>query len=898
MHTPSLTLACAAAAALAALSGCATTAASPSSTPSAAPGSAVASARPASAPAATPRAPGAPAPFDEVTKGAKLAPGYFGVWTKDEKTWLEVPAERLDQPFYLASSLASGLGEGRMLPGLMGNSDMVVLHRNGNSLQLIARNLHARAPVGTPLAVAVSESYSDSLLASTALAAAPHPQRKSLLVDAAALLGGDLYGAQPRLEFAFRLPYALDRANSSIESARTSALATTLAIKTHFSVSKLPLPPVMAPGAPPPNPAMLPNPPRTLPDARSLFLSLAYTLAPLPEQPMRPRVADQRVGFFTTGYVNLGQDDSEGRRTHLIHRWRLEKKDPVATVSEPRQPIRVVMDRNIPDKWRDAVRAGILEWNLAFEGAGFRNAIALEQQAKDADWASTEGTRLLAVRWFAAEGPGALAVGPSQADPRTGELLRGAAIIPENWVRIFRSRAQDTEPTLPPAAPTGQAAQAALCDHAQQSLEQAAMGFELLAARGDFDPNGPEGDRYIRSALKDVVMHEVGHALGLRHNFKASTGVTAAQLRDPAFTHTRGVSNSVMDYNAMNITLPGETATDIFMPTLGAYDFWAIEYGYREFATAAEAQGLAAIANRSSREPALAYATDEDANGLDPYTNLRDLGDDPIAHARREFKLAHELWQRTQQRTLQADDDLSIYRRNLQRGLTSLANQVPLLARHVGGAVVSRQLAGADRAVITPLPPARQREALDLLLGEVFSSASFRFEPRFMQRLGFDQLERASFGRPPSPDFSLPAAVLAVQRSALDALMSDAVATRLADAESKVADARSLPNYAEVQTRLADAVWGELKGSLAIDSLRRNLQREHLKRLASTLVRPASSAAADVRAVHRLVAERLLVDLKRSLAAKGWPDIARAHLSESAQTLDEALRAPLVKQGV
>ena len=243
--------------------------------------------------------PGAPPAFAEVTKDAHNVPGYFTVWTKDEKTWLEIPADRLDQPFFFGNSLASGLGERFFWPGMTGPEHVVVLRRVGNTVQLVARNFHARAPEGTPLAKALAESYSDSLLAGVPLAAAPHPQRKSLLVDAYALLGSDIVGAQTQLEAAYRMPYALDRANSSIVRTRSDAQGTSVTVRMHFGVPKLPAPPVLIPGGPPPNFATLPNPPTVVPDPRSLFLAYTYTLAPLPAQPMKPRFADQRVGYFT-----------------------------------------------------------------------------------------------------------------------------------------------------------------------------------------------------------------------------------------------------------------------------------------------------------------------------------------------------------------------------------------------------------------------------------------------------------------------------------------------------------------------------------------------------------------------------------------------------------------------
>ncbi len=877
--------------------------------PARAPAAATAPGAAVSAPAAAarPPVPGTPPPFADVTRGAKSTAGFLTVWTKDEKTWLEIPASQLDKPFFLGDSAASGLGERGLLPGLMGQEQVVVLRRVANSVQLVAVNLKVRATAGTPLARAVGESYSDSLLAAAPLAASAHPERKSLLVDAQALLSGDLQSMQTRLEVAYRMPYALDRGNSSIERVRTNAQGTAVTMRNHFAVPKLPTPPVLAPGAPPPNPAALPNPPRGVPDARSLFLSQTYTLAPLPAAPMAVRRADPRVGFFTDAYVDFGDPLADpDRRVHLVQRWRLEKKDPAAAMSEPKEPIRVVLDRNIPAEWREVVRDGVLEWNKAFERAGFRNALAVEQQPDDADWTVFEGTRLLAVRWFAMDGPGAVAVGPSQSDPRTGEILRGAAIIPDNWGRFERSSAADQPlrslssdgDAQPDVRPGEFAHRFMACSFAQDALEQTRFGLELLALRGAFDPNSPDARRYITEGVKATVVHEIGHTLGLRHNFRASAGISPTQLRDPAFTASRGTSNSVMDYTPPNLPLDGEPVSRYHMSTLGPYDFWAIEYGYREHAAVDEKAALAAHAAMGERDQALAFAPDEDLATGDPQVNLFDLGDDPMAFAQRQIRLARELWARTQKRELPAGDDYTLYRRNLQRGLNRIGQSVPLLTRYLGGVQSQRVTTSSGKALITPVPAAKQRAALDLLLTEVFASDSFRLDPAYMSRLGVDQLDRLRQGRFGSTDFSLPNSVLGLQRNALDVLMSDSLAGRLADAESKVADVRTLLGYAEVQQRVREAAWSELKaGRGEIDSLRRNLQREHLRRLISGLVRPTSLAAADVRASHRQEALVLESALKSALASKGWSATARAHLADSQALVTEALHASLVKPG-
>jgi len=287
--------------------------------------------------------------------------------------------------------------------------------------------------------------------------------------------------------------------------------------------------------------------------------------------------------------------------------------------------------------------------------------------------------------------------------------------------------------------------------------------------------------------------------------------------------------------------------------------------------------------------------------GVDPLVNQFDLSNTPLAYYQRQFELARELWKRTQKRELKPDDNLAIYRRNLQRGLAQMARTGPLIAKYVGGVYTSRSLAGANHPVFTPVPVPQQRAALDLLSKQIFSSDSFRFDPQFMTRLGVDHLDRFRPGHERqvgAQDFSLGSAVLGVQRGVLDQLMSDTVAGRLADAETKVTDARKLLSFADLQDRLAAAIWSELKTGREIDSLRRNLQREHARRLATAIVRPTSAVAADVRSAQRQVAVRLEGDIRRALGNRRLSSITRAHLAESAEVLSEALKAPLVKQGV
>lgn len=896
--------------AVASSSGCAVFDAGRSAPPAVAtavpPAAAPANAAPAKPGAPPPAAAAQPRPFAEVIKDARRSEGLFTVWQKDEKLWLELRPDQLERPFHLSTVLAKGLAQLPFVPGLLADYNVASFRRIGNQVQLLALNTGFRAAEGSPLQHAV-RAVSDSLLGAVPVASADHPERKSFLIDGNALLLGDLAGLGTLIETAFRLPYALDRANSSIERVRVGAEHAAIAVNLHYAVPKLPAPPATppAPGTP------RPTPPRAIPDPRSFFLGIQYRFAPLPEPPMAARPADERVGYFVTEYRDLGADYAQDARTRVIDRWRLEKKDPAAPLSEPKEPIVAYLDRNIPPDLRPAVEAGVLEWNRAFEQAGWRNAIVVRQQPADADWDVLEG-RHLAVKWFVDSAVAATAaIGPRQVDPRSGEILYGAALIPELWARFAGSRFGEVLPPRAqlPAAHDGHGhGEGETCSFAYDALEQASFAFELLVGRGQLVRDSAAARRFVEGAIKKVVMHEVGHALGLRHNFKASTARSAAQLQDAEFTAANGLSASIMDYVPENIPADDDRQIGVVqMGTIGEYDRWAIEYGYRQFAPGEEAPALAKLAARSATDPRLAYATDEDAGGdgrvpgfppgLDPLANRFDLGADPLAYFERQFRLARELWQRTQARRLAADEDYRIYRRNLERGLAQIQFAAPAIAKYLGGVYVNRDRAGSGRPLLEPVEAAKQRQALRLLAREVLASDSFRFDPQFMRRLGIDQFARRDGSTLRSPDFSLPEAVARLQRATLDQLMSESLAQRLADAEAKVDEPRQLTSYAEVQATLTDAVWSELRAGRNVDSLRRTLQREHLRRLATALLRPTPAAATDVRPAHRAEAIRLQAVLARAAADRRLDAATRAHVEESRATLREALAAPLTRQG-
>ncbi len=240
------------------------------------------------------------------------------------------------------------------------------------------------------------------------------------------------------------------------------------------------------------------------------------------------------------------------------------------------------IDRNVPEKYRPAVREGILEWNKAFEKIGFKDAIVVKQQEADAPF-DTYDARHSTVRWFVSN-DAAFAIGPSTVDPRTGEILDADVAIPETWSRANRTFIAEQAPSAWPAF-DGYKAKLGLdgsaCTYAADALAEMEFGLDVLEARGDITPGSAEADAFVAASLKAVVMHEVGHTLGLRHNFRASTVYPLAKISDPTFSKAHGISGSVMDYNPLNIALKGEPQGAYVEPTLGPYDYWAIEYAYK-----------------------------------------------------------------------------------------------------------------------------------------------------------------------------------------------------------------------------------------------------------------------------------------------------------------------------
>jgi hypothetical protein len=836
-------------------------------------------------PAATPTpvaAPvAAPRPFADLVRGAAHLPGFLGLYQKEEKVWIELRPDQFDRPIFMSVNMPNGIGERGVYGSQMGMSQVVVFHRIGNLVQMIAKNTGYGAKGGTPQAMVVQQAFSDSLLAIAPVASGPSAQSKSILVEANILLLGDIPSYTTRLEAAFRMPYAMDARNSSFMTIRSDEAMTGLQVNAHFFVPRIAAPPAVMP----PVPTAIANPPVTLPDPRSMFLGFYYSFMPLPALPMHGRRADDRIGHFVSTSQDYSDDVTPTTAVHLVSRWRLEKQDPAQALSEPKQPIVYWLDANIPEKYRESVRQGVLAWNEAFERIGFKNAIVVRQQA-ETDRFNTMDARHASVRWFVGSDVG-FAIGPRQVDPRSGEILDADIGMSDVFARGVRRVVAEDAYALAPAPN-----EEAHCDYMHESAQEMGFAMDLLELRGELEMGSPEADAVAQAYVRSVIMHEVGHTLGLRHNFRSSTIYSIAQLQDAEFTKKNGLAGSVMDYTPFNLSLKGEKQGEYVTSTLGPYDYWAIEYAYKPLEPAQEKEELARIASRSN-EPLLAFGTDQDAGGFnsDPDVNVFDLGSDPLAYFQRRLTISRELWDRVQNRTLKPGESYESLRRSFDYGFQQFARTMPVVVKYVGGVTYLRDHAGTGRATFTPVPLPRQRAALRMLTDSLFKTDSFKFTPAMISRLGVDHF--AERGR---ADVSVGGRVLALQSGALDQLMSDAVAVRLLDSEEKLDDRKQALSLDELYTTVQGAVWSELKTGKDVTGMRRNLQREHLKRLVAALLRVSATTPADVRSLQRENALKLQRELR---GAMGRPISreAKAHLSESYETLSQALKASMLRAG-
>ena len=562
-------------------------------------------------------------------------------------------------------------------------------------------------------------------------------------------------------------------------------------------------------------------------DCRFVSIKIQHSIMEMPRNGYKTRPDDPRVGFFTR-QINDMTSISATPYKDLIQRWHLEKKDKTSKISEPVKPIVWWLENTTPLEYRETIQAAVLSWNEAFEEAGFKNAIEVKIQPDTTDWDAGD-VRYNVLRWVSSPDPPFGGYGPSFVNPRTGEIL-GADIILE-YVSITNRIKQEKL-----------FATAGLINEYESETDDnhfCSLGHHLqmtglfgLSALAAHNADEKEKEEYIKSALYYLVLHEVGHTLGLNHNMKASQLHSPEDINNKELTLKTGLCGSVMDYPAVNLSLEKSKQGQYFTNKPGPYDKWAIQYGYSEAVInrTEEQQRLNAILARST-EPALMFGNDADdmrkpGKGIDPRVMIGDMSNDAIDYSAQRISYANDLIDKLVDNYSIAGESYHQLRNAYLILTTEIDKASSVISRYIGGIYVDRGFAGQSGATqpFTPVSYKDQKRAMETLSRYVFNPTAFAspsglYKFLQMQRRGFNFMSETE-------DPKIHERVLKIQENVLDHLLHPAVLQRIGDSELYGNDYK----LSEMMEDLTNAVFKEDMNT-EVNSFRQNLQIEYSNRL-------------------------------------------------------------------
>ncbi len=820
--------------------------------------------------------------FSKVTEDSKSYQGFFRLYEKKENLYCEIQPSQLDKPFLCMMSLSRGLGRGYLISGMTLNEWLLVWKRVGDRVHLVRKNVRFRADKGTPTGQAVDYSYSDSVLFSLKIESI-HPQRRSLLVNVAPVFMSDL----PPLAGSIGGGARFDKTRSTWGTIKGFPKNVELRVKAVYAAS---------------------GSITTVPDSRGIQLTLHYSLSELPSNNYQPRLADDRLGHFMTVVKDYSLQTSDAPYIRYVNRWHLEKADKKAELSPPKDPIIFYIEKTVPHRFRPYIRQGILEWNKAFEKAGFVDAIEARIQQDYEDW-DPEDARYNTIRWVVDAG---FAIGPSRVNPLTGQILDADILISDgfirSWQREYTTYFEELDHEHDHPIDDSSRFQ---CQMASGLARQMGFMASVLQARGVVGEDGELPEAFIGQALKSLTMHEVGHTLGLRHNFKAST---IHSLDDLNKKSDEALLGSVMEYDAVNIAPEGKKQGDYYTTTIGPWDYWVVEYAYKSIgggSPEAELPELQKIAARVAT-PGLTYGTDGDASAyqsrdLDPLVNRWDLGSDPLDFAKQRREIVVELWDKIADKVTKEGMGYQRVRRAFGSLLGEHGYSMYLASRYIGGQYHHRDHRGDEngRLPFVPVPAAKQREALEFIKEHALSDKVFDFPPDLLNSLAITRWSDwgSSSGSSTRLDYPVHNAILSNQNRILGRLLHPNVLSRVQDTELKFPKGEDAFTLPELFSGITDAVWTELDRNVGekqwsntdafISSFRRALQREHLKRLIKLVLDADSGTPEDARSLARHHLGQINSGIQGVLQnAQGrLDDYSLAHLEESQVRVTKALDA-------
>jgi len=729
-----------------------------------------------------------PQPYDRViTKDAKTTKGLFTVHTIKERYYYEIPKSELGKEFLWnvqisKTTLGAGYGGGQL------NDRVVRWDLKGNRVLLMDVNFGITADPRQPIALAVKAANNDAIIQSFPVAA--FSKDGAPVIEVGRFLTSDVqeFSARQRLGAT-----AVDASRTFVE--RISPYPENVEAEVTITYTRS----AAAGGAAGGGRGAGLGGGQMRPGSATILLH--HSLVKLPEHPMMPREFDNRVGYFTTQTMDYSHDDYKAERIQYIARWRLEKKDPSAAASEPVKPIVYYVDAATPKKWLPWLKKGIEDWQVAFEAAGFKNAIIAKDMptAEQDPTFSPEDIRHSVIRWLPSTVENAS--GPHISDPRTGEILNADIQFYHNVMVLARDW--------------------------------------YFTQVGPLDPRAqklPLPDELMGRLLEYVTAHEVGHTLGFQHNMKASSMYPFEKIRDKEWVHTMGHTPSIMDYSRFNYVAQPEDkipAEDL-IPRIGPYDIWATKWGYSPIAGAKTPDEEKATLNQWSKEqddkPWLRFST-ANANGADPGEESEAVGDADAVKAtalgvKNLQRVAKMLMTATAWKEGNTYEDLAgLYQRMVGQWTTEMTH----VASVPGGMNSQEKAVGQEGRIFNLIPKQKQAEAVKFVLDQALTTPQWMIDEEILRRIEpVGAIER----------------IHNAQNRILATLLNSGRFARMMEQETLDGNLAYSPS--EFLSSVRKGVWKELEGpQVKIDAYRRELQRSYLTTV-NTKVNPAAPAAAPV----------------------------------------------------